>query len=95
MNESQLQRIEKDTKVAVYWPKYNRYYEAVVLEMGDSSKFLVRYVEDGFEEWVNASHDKFRIISGPDEQATEWSQITMTELLNAVEDSIEPSLSEK
>ena len=88
MNESQMQRVEPNVRVAVY-PQHNRYYEAVVLQVDHTPNpsILVRYVDDGREECIDPRQDTFRVI-GEDKQVT-WSQISMNELLSSsVDDPI-------
>ncbi|CAB9508975.1 expressed unknown protein [Seminavis robusta] len=81
MNESQMQQLSPGTRVAVFWKSYNRYYEAKVLKVDQylKTRFLVRYIEDKYEEWVDALRDDFKVIG--DDENTKWTQLSMQELL--------------
>lgn len=89
MNESQMQRLVEGARVAIYWPGYNRYYEAEVLEIGTATTFYVEYMDDQITEWIDAGRDTFRVISGPsspsldDNDHVSWTQVNMRDLLRS------------
>jgi len=78
-NESQMKQVVEGAHIAVYWPKYKRYYEAEVLKVKDQDEhdtpqpspstqqprkeFLVQYLDDDFMSWIDPHRDTFHIIS--------------------------------
>ena len=89
MNESQMKQIVEGSRVAVYWPNYNKFYEAEVLKVG-TGKLYVQYIEDQVTEWVDASHDTFRYVRGTrnaatkqDEDEVRWTQVTTRNFLRS------------
>lgn len=88
-NESQMQQVVEGARVAVYWPKYNKYYEAEVLQVDTAGKFYVEYMEDHYAEWVDAGRDTFRFVRGPlsssssQDDGSTWTQANMQDLLRS------------
>ena len=88
-NESQMQQIVEGARVAIYWPKYNKYYEAVVLQVNSGGEFQVEYIEDQYTEWVDAGRDTFRFVRGPgslsssQDDGSTWTQVNMQNLLRS------------
>lgn len=93
MNESQMKRIVKGARVAVYWPSHNQYYEAKVLQVATGT-FYVQYVDDQVAAWVDASRDTFRFVRGPrgssksQKGEVHWTQVKMGNFLRSA-DSID------
>jgi hypothetical protein len=57
--------VEIGSRIAVYWPLDNRYYDATVSRVRDKTRPLhfLEY-DDGESEWLDLSLNKFRILSG-------------------------------
>jgi hypothetical protein len=65
-------QVEIGSRVAVYWPQDNQYYEATVTRVRDKTR-LLHFLEydDGESEWIDLDQNKFRILpKGPCRQAS-------------------------
>jgi hypothetical protein len=84
MRESQLDEIEVGTRIAVYWPNYQQYFEAVVKLSAETISspepgLFVEYIDDGYNEWLDVRTEKFYVI-GTETRRT-WTQINMADLI--------------
>jgi Helicase associated domain len=61
---SDLAAVEVGSRVAVYWPDDDQYYEATVTR--ERNKKLPLYLEydDGDHEWIDLRQHRFRLLSG-------------------------------
>ena len=60
-----LVKVEIGSRIAVYWPEDNQYYEATVSRVRHKTS-LLHFLEydDGESEWVDLFQRKFRILPG-------------------------------
>jgi hypothetical protein len=60
---SDLAKVEIGSRVAVYWPDDDEYYEGTVTRERNKKPFYLEY-DDGDREWIDFRQHEFRLLPG-------------------------------
>ena len=61
---SDLAAVEVGSRVAVYWPNDDQYYEATVTRERNTKKAFYLEYDDGSSEWIDLRQHRFRLLLG-------------------------------